>query len=138
LSAFEHSADVIRWWSFALEDLEAARAMHTNDFGVPRQVCWLAQQAAEKALKSVLVSQRTHFPRTHDLDLLRNLLPAEWQKDSAVSDLAELSQWAVESRYPGDWPIVTVDDARRAIEAATAIMTHLAVYARVAGFDLGT
>ena len=42
---------------------------------VPRHVCWLAQQAAEKAIKAVLVFLQIDFPRSHDLDALRNLAP---------------------------------------------------------------
>jgi hypothetical protein len=36
-------------------------------------------------------------------------------------DLAELTEWAVEARYPGDWPEATIDDARRAIAQARSV-----------------
>ncbi len=36
-------------------------------------------------------------------------------------DLAELTEWAVEARYPGDWPEASPDDARRAVEEARAV-----------------
>jgi HEPN domain-containing protein len=77
-------------------------------------VCWLAQQAAEKALKGALASQAIPFPFRHDLDALRNLLPDGWEVKRQHPDLAELTEWAVEARYPGDWPDATVEAARRA------------------------
>ena len=46
---------------------------------VPRHICWLAQQSAEKALKAILVFLALDFPRRHDLDALRNLVPDDWQ-----------------------------------------------------------
>lgn len=45
---------------------------------IPRHVCWLAQQATEKALKAILVFLQIDFPRRHDLDALRNLIPDGW------------------------------------------------------------
>ena len=46
---------VHRWLRYAREDLLAADAMLTQPDFWPRHVCSLAQQAAEKALKAVLV-----------------------------------------------------------------------------------
>lgn len=84
----------------------------------------MAQQAAEKALKALLVFLQIEFPKTHDLDLLRTLLPSDLKND-AVSDLAELTQWAVEARYPGDWPEAAVSDAQRAVATAQSVLTHV-------------
>jgi len=36
-------------------------------------------------------------------------------------DLAELTEWAVEARYPGDWQEATVEDAQRAARQARAV-----------------
>jgi HEPN domain-containing protein len=114
MSSPETLGDVRRWLRFAREDLEAAEALLADEACIPRHVCWLAQQAAEKALKAALVSEEIHFPFRHDLDALRNLLPDGWDTKRECADLAELTEWAVEARYPGDWPDATLDDARRA------------------------
>ena len=37
------------------------------------------------------------------------------------ADLAELTQWAVETRYPGDWPEATEPDAIRSETEARAV-----------------
>jgi len=112
-------AEARRWLTYAEEDLAAARALSGG--GAPRHVCWLAQQAAEKALKAVLVFLQIDFPFWHDLDALRNLIPDGWSVKEEYPDLAELTQWAVESRYPGDWPEATEADAGAAIEQAGAV-----------------
>ena len=66
-------------------------------------------------------------PRTHNLQLLADLLPEGWGVRSTPADLARLSLWIVESRYPGDWPeasqgdaTVAVSDARAVIDAAVS------------------
>jgi HEPN domain-containing protein len=121
MSNLELLEDVRRWPRFAREDLEGAESLLSEEEFVPRHVCWLAQQAAEKALKAALVSEGTDFPFRHDLDALRNLLPDGWAVKTAHPDLAELTEWAVEARYPGDWPDATIDDARRAAGQARAV-----------------
>ena len=83
--------------------------------------CFLAQQAAEKAIKAILVFLALDFPRRHDLDALRNLVPNDWQVKTEHADLATLTEWAVEARYPGDWPDATEADARAAVEQARAV-----------------
>lgn len=117
----ERIVEVRRWLRYAREDLMAAEAAVGQPQMVPRHACWLAQQAAEKALKAVLVFLQIDFPWHHDLDALRNLIPDGWQLKAAHPDLAGLTEWAVESRYPGDWPEATVADAHVAIRQARAL-----------------
>ena len=94
-----------RWLRFATEDLDAARRMLADRSSAPRHVCWHAQQAAERALKAALVLDGIDFPFTHDLNALRNLLPASWTVRAENVDMAELTEWAVQARYPGEWTI---------------------------------
>jgi len=110
-----------RWLRYAQEDLLAAEAMLKREGALPRHVCWLAQQCAEKALKAVLVFLQIDFPYRHDLDALRNLIPDGWQLKQDHPDLADLTEWAVEARYPGDWPDATEGDAHAAVAQAQAI-----------------
>ena len=114
-------ADALRWLRYSAEDLDVARVLLASSPLVPRHVCWLAQQSAEKALKAALVLEDIAFPFTHDLDALRNRLPESWQVQTTHSDLAELTQWALETRYPGDWPEATSEDATRAVSEAAAL-----------------
>jgi len=126
MSAPEQTAEAQRWLRYAREDLAAAERLLADPRSVPRHICWLAQQAAEKALKAALVLEGVDFPWRHDLDALRNLLPAGWAVKVEQPDLAELTEWAVEARYPGDWPEATVEDAARAVATARAVYSAIA------------
>ena len=88
MSDTEQHSEVRRWLRYAREDLEAAETLLAQKAVVPRHLCWLAQQAVEKALKAVLVFVGVDFPRRHDLDALRNLIPTGWQVKEEHPDLA--------------------------------------------------
>lgn len=100
------ASEAERWLDYARSDLAAARTLVVSPDHYPRQVCFLAQQATEKALKAALIAEAIDFPFTHDLDRLRNLLPDKWAVKKAFPDLAEVTIWAVEVRYPADMPEV--------------------------------
>ena len=113
----ERAAEVTRWLRYAREDLRAAEAAAASEAFRPRHACLDAQQAAEKAIKAVLVSRSVPFPKVHDLDALRALIPdpASWAVTSPTLDLAPLTIWAVDARYPGEGPEPTEADATAAI-----------------------
>ena len=64
--------EALRWLRFSGEDIGVASLLMR---ATPRHSCWLCQQAAEKA---ALVAEGIRFQFIHDLDALRNLLPAGW------------------------------------------------------------
>ncbi|MGH7962538.1 MAG: HEPN domain-containing protein [Candidatus Binatia bacterium] len=134
----ERLSETQRWLRYAREDLETAETLLAQSQGLPRHMCWLAQQAAEKAIKAVLVFLEIDFPRRHDLDMLRNLIPDDWHVRDEHPDLAELTEWAVEARYPGDWPDATEADARSAVNQARSIWESLCADFLRHGFDAGT
>jgi HEPN domain-containing protein len=65
-------------------------------------------------------------PRTHNLELLVDLLPDDWTVNDSSADLARLSLWLVESRYPGEWPEATASDAADALAAARDVFARMA------------
>lgn len=136
MSRPEHLVETQRWLRYAQEDLLAAEAMVEASGVAPRHVCWLAQQAAEKALKTVLVYLQIDFPYRHDLDALRNMIPDGWNLKQAHPDLAVLTEWAIEARYPGDWPEATDDDAHFAVQQARAIFDSVGADLDLHGFVL--
>lgn len=99
-----------RWLRYAEDDLRAAEIL-LGQSSVPRTSCFHAQQGAEKAIKATFVFLQVDFPFTHDLDRLRDLLPEGWAVKGNFPDLAGLSKWAVEPRYPGDVVEATRHDA---------------------------
>ncbi len=109
-----------RWLRYAEDDLRSAEIL-LKQGGVPRTSCFHAQQAAEKSIKAIFVFLQVDFPLIHDLNRLRDLLPEGWAVKEDFPDLAGLSEWAVEPRYPGDLREATQEDAQAAVEQARNI-----------------
>jgi HEPN domain-containing protein len=136
MSEAERLRETRRWLRYACQDLVAAEAMLGRSDMWPRHACWLAQQAAEKAIKAILVFLQIDFPRSHDLDALRNLVPDGWQLKLEHPDLAGLSEWSVEARYPGDWPDAVQADAHSAVKQARLVWDSVCSDLASHGFDV--
>ena len=117
----ETAQESIRWLRFAKEDLTSAVQLVNATPPSYRSACWHYQQAAEKALKAALLLESIEFPFVHDLDILCDLLPEDWTVRDAYSDLSDLTEWAIEARYPGEWPEPTYADAIRAESTARSV-----------------
>ena len=61
--------------------------------------------------------------------------PEDWQVRTTHADLAELTQWAVETRYPGDWPEATEPDAIRSEAEARVVHNSVEAEFRRRGVD---
>jgi HEPN domain-containing protein len=107
------------WLDDATSDL--ALATSTSDRPVRwAHRCFRAQQAAEKALKAVLIRHGIDPPRTHNLGALLDSLPAEVASPPSPEAVVSLSRYAAATRYPGSFEPVTgahFDEALRLAEA---------------------
>jgi HEPN domain-containing protein len=113
--------DASNWLQFAHDDLAAARTL-LSDPDIPSRIaCFHAQQAAEKALKALLVASSIPFKKTHDLVVLAGLQDAEVGAELASIDLLLLHPWAVEGRYPGDLPDATDAEAAEVVSTASTL-----------------
>lgn len=92
-----------------------------------RVLCFHAQQAVEKALKAVLMLQGIPFRKTHDLNLLANLvmeggLPLPYSPD----ELTSLNPHAVAFRYDEiEIETLTRDEAEAMLEGVIHWATRL-------------
>ena len=129
-------AETARWLRYAEEDLRTAETLLGQSNATPRHACGMAQQAAEKALKAVLIFLQIDFPRTHDLDALRNIVPDGWQLKDAHPDLVSLTEWTVEARYPGHWAEPTDEEARVAVKQARAVWISVTTELTEHGFTV--
>lgn len=135
MSEAERLPEVNRWLRYAREDLRTAELLVERG-DVPRTACFHAQQAAEKAIKSVFVFLQTDFPYTHDLTRLKRLLPEEWPIKGNLPDLSGLSSWAVEPRYPGErLPEATKEEAHTAVEQAKEVYEKTLEDLKSHGYD---
>jgi HEPN domain-containing protein len=96
------------WLVRARSDLSLGRAALRARGVLPEDVCFHAQQCAEKSLKSLLTNRWIEFLRTHVIEVLLDLLKENGLAiPQNVDDAFELTQYAVQARYPGEWePII--------------------------------
>lgn len=86
-------------------------------------LCFNAQQAAEKALKAVCLAQGTDFPKIHSLVQLMDILEAGGVEiPGNVRDADILTQYAVQSRYPGVEEEIARDEYRDALKLAAGVV----------------
>ncbi len=92
---------IAAWLASANGDVAAARVLVDHDGGgvEASAVAFFAEQAVEKAVKALLLHERVTFPPTHDIGMLRGLLP-----DAARTVIDEravdIGTYATGPRYP--------------------------------------
>ena len=86
-------------------------------------LCFDAQQAAEKAIKALLLHRGIPFPYVHDLVRLLDLLQQSGINiPERVREAVWLSDYAVEARYPGPAEPVTREEYQKALALAANVV----------------
>ena len=86
-------------------------------------LCFEAQQAAEKSIKAVMIARNIEFPYVHDLDRLLSLLEDEGEViPASIRQASNLTKYATVTRYPGDMGPVTAQEYAEAIAIAEAVV----------------
>ena len=103
------------WLVRARSDLALARMPLPAD-ALYEDLCFHAQQAAEKAIKAVYRAHRLEFRYTHDLaDLLDALRAAGVTVPAPVAEAIALTEFAWLARYPGTGEPTTEPQHRQAV-----------------------
>ena len=110
------------WLRYANSDLELAR-IEKPEGVLLENLCFHAQQAAEKTLKAVLIFLEIDFPRTHNIRTLLDLLPEGVDVPQEVEESAILTDYAVESRYPMNSEPVDDEEYRQVIGLAETVVS---------------
>jgi HEPN domain-containing protein len=112
------------WLAHAESDLNLARLGKDRDDILPEQVCFHAQQAAEKGLKAVLLHRKIEFPFIHDIEaLLEIMTQSGLVVPPDVADAGALTPYAVEARYPGYEEEITPSQVAEAIRLAERVVS---------------
>jgi len=109
------------WLRYARSDLELARVKRPPEV-LLEELCFHAQQAAEKALKAVLIAKGVPPPKTHNIRTLLDILPPDIIPPKEVEDAASLTDYAVISRYPGDFESVDEKEYKETIRLAEIVV----------------
>lgn len=113
--------DPREWLNRARSNLARAKA-HIPDAYL-EDLCFDAQQCAEKAVKAVFIYRGATFPYVHDLKKLLTLLEKTGLKvPKYVWEASKLSPYAIVTRYPNRVGPVTQRQYRRAVRIAAAVL----------------
>ena len=112
----------VREWVKRAEDDELSIKAILKEGGAFSTACFLSQQMAEKYLKAFLIYYKEWYPKIHPLDTLWELC-REINKsfDEIKEDSVFLTTFYVATRYPGDYPEFTSQEAQKSFKAAKRI-----------------
>ena len=123
------------WLGRARSNLALSKQEKPSE-AVWEDLCFNAQQAAEKALKSILTLRAIDFPKTHDIEELLDLLDKSGQSiPESLRKGDRLTQYAVELRYP--FPETGEEVSEEDYRVAVAIAQEIVEWAeKVVGDEL--
>jgi len=127
--------DPREWLNRARSNLLRAQSGRNIEGIYLEDVCFDAQQAAEKAIKGVLLYHGIDFPKVHDIAELLSLVRDAGQPfPDEVAAATELTTYAVKTRYPTSGEPVSDEDCDAAIRCAEATLRWASeIIARGAG-----
>lgn len=106
---------------FAESDLAYAKVKRAQVMMIEKRL-FHAQQAAEKALKAVLVLHGVQPPKYHNIKILLEMLPEDLEIPESVLDAAILSQYSTILRYPGLFESATESQRQKAVKIASCVL----------------
>jgi len=112
--------DPREWLSRARSNLAQAKVKQRGVYF--EDLCFNAQQAAEKAIKALLIRRDVKFPYVHDIaELLTSLENAGQEIPETIKQAEELTRYAVFTRYPIA-PRMKPKEYREAVKMAEAVV----------------
>lgn len=119
----DHRRGSARDWLVRARSALALAQAEAGPEVVREDLCYQAQQAAEKALKAVLIHRGKVFRFTHDLeDLATTLWGPEFELPEVLREAVVLTRYAVDARYPGPYEPVTIQEHKEALRLAHEVV----------------
>ena len=115
----EYAAELLR---IAKGDLGSARDLMEGKQGRPENVCYLTQQAIEKALKAVLCHLEKRLIHTHDMEALLALMPEGTSPPDAFL-IRSLTEYATVRRYEEGYEILEKADLKNFLELGEKVLS---------------
>ncbi len=121
--ALRDPTDPEHWLRRARSNLAISKASYDMADTLYEDLCFEAQQAAEKALKALLVQRQVPFPKTHEItELLDILRRSGLEAPEQIRKAGLLTRYAVVTRYPGLAEAVAEEDYLQAVELAERVV----------------
>ncbi len=111
-----------KWLKRAESNLLLAKSGHIKGV-VYEDLCFEAQQSAEKALKALLIYFGDRFSKVHSFAILLERLQKYTDIPDDIKVVLKLSAYAVQTRYPGEYYPVQKDEYQRAIAIAHNVLS---------------
>lgn len=102
-------------------DLKSAKGLARIQEGRPENICYLAQQCAEKSLKALLCYLGKMVIHTHDLDALVSHLPED-KMPPRSHQIGALTEYSMIRRYEEGYEVLTLDDIKLVLELAEDVL----------------
>jgi HEPN domain-containing protein len=117
-----------QWIRRAKSNLARAKQGRQSEDIMYEDLCFDAQQAAEKCLKGLLIYLGKNAPRTHSIGHLLNILRrgCKIAVPREINEAIILNEYAVTTRYPGDWEPVTAEEYEDAVRLADEVWRWVA------------
>jgi HEPN domain-containing protein len=85
-------------------------------------LCFQLQQAAEKALKGLLIYYNFDPEFTHNIEILLNDLKKFTEIPENIKEASRLTNYAVQTRYPGEYDEITKEEYEESVKIAAACL----------------
>jgi len=129
----------VRNWIFLAEgDFKTANDELRTEFPITTTICFHSQQCVEKYLKAYLTLVGQFFGKTHDIALLIELCKKHNIDFEQLYKLNahKLTRYAVEVRYPDEFYIPSLEEAKESIEIAKNSKEFILNKIREYGFNI--
>lgn len=120
--------EILNWIEEAKADLRHAKSsIEIGDFN---WACFASQQAAEKALKALILHMVGEYPRGYDLVRLYWIIEKHVKLSISKVDLMRLSAYYTQARYPNagvERPSIEIleEHAKEAVEIAERVINEV-------------
>ncbi|MDR2716556.1 MAG: HEPN domain-containing protein [Treponema sp.] len=105
------------WIERAKGSLELAQVKITRHIYY-EDLCYQSQQAAEKALKGLLIYYGVEPAFTHNIEILLKEIKKFTDIPENIKEAAQLTNYAVQTRYPGEYDEITKEEYEESIKIA--------------------
>ena len=105
------------WLERAKSSFELSKAtIHKNIY--LEDLCYQIQQSVEKAFKGLLIYYGVEPEFTHNIGVLLFELEKHTEITENIKDAMDLTNYAVQTRYPGSYDDVTKEEYEKALKIA--------------------